>query len=85
MGFKHFVVDCLTPSDESRRLISNGLDGMEKKLKSDEQFENANAALQHAVLSLVLLGVIMGSLIQITHMLIDNHESLSVVALSLNH
>jgi len=58
---------------------------MEKKLKSNEQFENANAALQHAVLSLVLLGVIMGSLIQITHMLIDNRETVSVAALSLPH
>jgi hypothetical protein len=41
--------------------------------------------MQHAVLSVILLGVIMGSLIQITHMLIENHDQLSVAALSLPH
>jgi len=58
---------------------------MEKKLKSSDHPDNATAAMQHAVLSVILLGVIMGSLIQITHMLIENHDSLSVATLALPH
>ena len=38
--------------------------------------------MQHAVLSIILLGVIMGSLIQITHMLIENRDAVAVAALA---
>jgi len=58
---------------------------MEHKLKSGEQSFHAATAMQHAALSIILLGIIMGSLIQITHMLIENRDSLAIVSLNLVH
>ncbi len=56
---------------------------MDKKQKSGEHLDNSTA-MQHAVLSVILLGVIMGSLIQITHMLIENRDAVSVAALAVS-
>jgi len=58
---------------------------MANKLKSGEHSLHAATAMQHAALSIILLGIIMGSLIQITHMLIENRDSLAFVSLNLPH
>jgi hypothetical protein len=63
----------------------SGMGRMENKLKSGEQSVHAATAMQHAALSIILLGIIMGSLIQITHMLIENRETLAIVSLTLPH
>ncbi len=53
---------------------------MYKIAKTTDQ-TSQSAALQHAALSVILLGIIMLSLFQITHLLIENHDALSLVAL----
>jgi hypothetical protein len=54
---------------------------MHKLAKTTDQ-TTQTAALQHAVLSLILLGIIMLSLFQITHMLIESHDAVSIAALT---
>ena len=57
---------------------------MYKFAKSTEQ-TTQSAALQHAALSVILLGIIMLSLFQITHLLIGSHDAVSLAALTSQH
>ena len=57
---------------------------MYKFAKSTEQ-TTQSAALQHAALSVILLGIIMLSLFQITHLLIESHDAVSRAALTSQH
>jgi hypothetical protein len=54
---------------------------MQKMAKTSEH-TTQSTALQHAALSVILLGIIMLSLFQITHLLIESHDSASLAALT---